>query len=678
MKRLIDCGNKLIGKLVSREDLDMLVQEARALEAEGLTPVQAERQAVRDALDQVTRVGEDVLRQIRAQRPQAYRQASDFWNKETIRKAGMVPPPLPRFVTEGMPVPETPVEAPRARAEVPSEAIVTSHNTNGGSTVNAVHGDLAYTNSFSVSIFPDLTTTVPGKNITPEQVNEFAAKVQALGIDTGSPNISIGTWYDTESDTTFIDVAFTTTDRAQAIALGQQFNQKAIFDLNAMSEIATGGTGTAEGGLPSIEERLGMASPVGYVPSREAAQAAPVPAAPAPAEGGLPRGEEGGLPEAGRVQEEGQPTEPDQVAPPLSDAAQATVNSLPDEQRTGAQKAFTRDDTDPYADHQRRRGEPVSTRKDKPVAPEKNTKLIADASRYGLFDKTPAEIFANIANDPKQPRWIRLLADLFVQLGLTENLNIRAVNTPEAVWAGLYVINHETGKAEVLINLSYGKNWPDLARRLLHETMHHATLIKLEADESSLQPAEVAAKRELERIFDYVRSDTKAFKGEALKYGASGSLREFVSEIFANADLRARLNAASPDGKVSLWQRFVDSVRRLLGGGDQMRQGSLLEAAIREALNVAGSPRVETTPRMAVAAQADLSRAARLANAFPGLQEKINATVAPMAAEHNMGISKADQVERATDYDAAFYAPAERKLLEPDRKSTRLNSSHRL
>ena len=84
-------------------------------------------------------------------------------------------------------------------------------------------------------------------------------------------------------------------------------------------------------------------------------------------------------------------------------------------------------------------------------------------------------------------------------------------------------------------------------------------MIKLEGDNANLTPGELSAKRELEKIFDYVRSNEKVFAGEAARYGAAGSLREFVSEVFANPDLRARLNAARPDGKVSLWQRFVDS-----------------------------------------------------------------------------------------------------------------------
>jgi hypothetical protein len=202
-----------------------------------------------------------------------------------------------------------------------------------------------------------------------------------------SPNVSIGTWYDQETDTTFLDISFTTTDRERAIELGRQFNQKAIYDLNALEEIPTGGTGEALAGLPSIEERLGILFQPGYISApyageqaqaTPAARGTPAKAAPETFGGGAEevRQELGGIPE-----EEPQP---------LSDEAQEAVNSLPEEQRNTAQKAFARDDRDPLADDERRRGEPVTKRtKSKPVTPEKNTKLVADASKYGVFDKTP-------------------------------------------------------------------------------------------------------------------------------------------------------------------------------------------------------------------------------------------------------------------------------------------------
>ena len=264
----------------------------------------------------------------------------------------------------------------------------------------------------------------------------------------------------------------------------------------------------------------------------------------------------------GGVHEEVPPSEhvapPEIPAAPISDAAQEVVNSLPEEQRNAAQKAFARDDRDPLADAQRSRGEPVAKRKGQPVTPEKNTKLVEELSKYGVFDKSPEQVLQNIASDPKAPRWKRLLADVFAQLGLGDGVSFRVVNTPNATWPALYVFNKETGKAEILINLSYKG---DLASRILHELMHHGTLLKLTGRESDLTPAELDAKRALQKIFEDIRSRPE-FKG---LYGAS-SLQEFVSEIFANDELRAKLDTIKPDGKVSLLQRIIDAISRMLVG----------------------------------------------------------------------------------------------------------------
>ena len=324
MKRLVDCLGKT-SKLINKADADALVLAARALEAEGMSPIAAEQQVVKDAQAAAISNGASILSQIRAQRPQAYQQATDFWNRETLRKA-VEATLLPRFVTEGG-VTEAPAEGVPA-APVPVDQILAVHNApdSTGSTVNAVHGDLGGTNSYSFSIFPDLTDTVPGKIITAEQINKFAAKAQAAGIDVSSQNISIGTWYDRETDTTFLDVAFTTTDRAEAIRLGNRFNQKAVFDLSTYTDIPLEGTGIAPENLPSIAERIGVLFQPGYDVGRHAeptttqAQGAPsAPGAPAPAQGTVAGGAQGGQPEVGGVHEEVPSSE--RVAPPEIPAA---------------------------------------------------------------------------------------------------------------------------------------------------------------------------------------------------------------------------------------------------------------------------------------------------------------------------------------------------------------------
>jgi hypothetical protein len=105
-------------------------------------------------------------------------------------------------------------------------------------------------------MFPDLTTIIPGKDITPEQVKEFADKVEEAGVDLSSPKVSIGTWFDADSGQTYLDVTATLPDRGKAVGLGQTFNQKAVFDLSNFETIETGGTGEAEASMPSIKERM--------------------------------------------------------------------------------------------------------------------------------------------------------------------------------------------------------------------------------------------------------------------------------------------------------------------------------------------------------------------------------------------------------------------------------------
>ena len=117
---------------------------------------------------------------------------------------------------------------------------------------------------------------------------------------------------------------------------------------------------------------------------------------------------------------------------------------------------------------------------------------------------------------------------------------------------------------------------------------------------------------------------------------------------------------------MSLWERFTSAVMNLLFGDRAaiMRPGSMLENAIREAINVAGSPSVETSPNQIAAMHERNSRAAREANEHPNFQEEIANLVAPMA--DNMGISEADQIERELDHDAAFYSDTERAVIEAD------------
>jgi hypothetical protein len=644
MKNLRDCVGKIYGKIIAKEDADQLFRDVEALVQRGLTPIQAELQAVQDALDGATANGEKILNQIAQQRPQTADLAVKFWNRQTVRPQGTIEPVQAEPVSPAEVGAPAEVVAPVAPAPViPHQEITDAHNfgpaDQGGSTINAVHGDLGgREGNYSVSIFPEFTWVVPGRLITPEQVAEFEARLRAKGINPATPNLSIGTWYNPATNETQFDLAITTTNRERAIALGFQYNQIAIFDLGNFSDIPTGGTGEAVGGLPMVAERLASVAAwgetsIGERPTTTEAPGAGVQGRPA-TEGAAPPAEPAGAqpihaglnevpPEAPSGPEAAAATSPDLVSPPLTDEQQAVVDSLPEGQRAAAQAAFQVDNRDLLADQQRKGGGTAKKRRSKPVAPEKNTKLLKDLSKYGAFDQDTSTVLDRIANDKTLPKWKRMIADLFNQLGLFDNIDIRVVNTPSATWKGLFVPTR-TGRNQLLINLSH-KN-ADVVGTIIHEIAHHGTKAILEAAEDTLTPAQIQAKRQLEKILDRVRglSGFEAWQNH--------SLVEFVAEIFENEDLRALLDATKPDGKVSFMTQIRAVIGQLLGAlgfKQSMRAGNLLDEAIGQAINIAGTAMAsrDITP---AALKERNARLAELANEFPAAQEALADLVAPV------------------------------------------------
>ena len=131
-----------------------------------------------------------------------------------------------------------------------------AHKENGGSTYNNYFGNVTGP-YFMVSIFPELSRTVNGRDITKKDLEEYRAANQEL-LDKDN-HLAVGTWYDSENNITYLDVsvAVPANKREEAIKLGKQYNQKAIFDLTTFEDIPTGGTGEAiVEGAQTIDERL--------------------------------------------------------------------------------------------------------------------------------------------------------------------------------------------------------------------------------------------------------------------------------------------------------------------------------------------------------------------------------------------------------------------------------------
>ena len=119
---------------------------------------------------------------------------------------------------------------------------VSEHKAEGGSTFTTDGKKLE--KGFSVSTHVDLTKSIPGKEITEQDIADFIeTNKMLLGVD---PSLSIGTWYNEKTNTSMIDVVSIEPDLNKAIALGEKHNQIAIYSLSARHAINTGGTGKSE------------------------------------------------------------------------------------------------------------------------------------------------------------------------------------------------------------------------------------------------------------------------------------------------------------------------------------------------------------------------------------------------------------------------------------------------
>ncbi len=95
---------------------------------------------------------------------------------------------------------------------------------------------------------------------------------------------------------------------------------------------------------------------------------------------------------------------------------------------------------------------------------------------------------------------------------------------------------------------------------VLHELIHAATLNALRRPMSALNAAQQAARRELESMFKYVKSN----KALARAYGRE-NVEEFASELLSNKVLQEKLKDVKWYGGGNMFTRFVNRVLAMLG-----------------------------------------------------------------------------------------------------------------
>lgn len=124
-------------------------------------------------------------------------------------------------------------DVPVKRATNAPQVVAETHNKQGGSTIDLKTGKPT-TKGFAISPYPDRTVKIPGKEISPEQIQEYAEQNKDLLEQKGH---TIGTWFNEEDGNTYLDVTITEASKEKALKLGEEKEQIAIFDLEKFEEI---------------------------------------------------------------------------------------------------------------------------------------------------------------------------------------------------------------------------------------------------------------------------------------------------------------------------------------------------------------------------------------------------------------------------------------------------------
>lgn len=92
----------------------------------------------------------------------------------------------------------------------------------------------------------------PGTVFLPADNVEVAAKEIAKFLNDHPDVKHLGGWYNPEDQKVYLDIVDIVADRDEAVRLGSKRNQIAVFDLDTMSEINTGGTGEDQQAGPDL------------------------------------------------------------------------------------------------------------------------------------------------------------------------------------------------------------------------------------------------------------------------------------------------------------------------------------------------------------------------------------------------------------------------------------------
>ena len=124
--------------------------------------------------------------------------------------------------------------------------VLSAARKSGGGTFNPKALMRSVTSGYVVSEQPQASFSKPLKSLTESDIDSWMGKNDAI---LKKPGNNVGVWHDTESGQVWLDVVRvypnTSAGKSKAISSGVKHNQIAIFHLDSMTEVNTGGSGQA-------------------------------------------------------------------------------------------------------------------------------------------------------------------------------------------------------------------------------------------------------------------------------------------------------------------------------------------------------------------------------------------------------------------------------------------------
>ncbi len=188
-----------------------------------------------------------------------------------------------------------------------------------------------------------------------------------------------------------------------------------------------------------------------------------------------------------------------------------------------------------------------------------------EVERLELESDDPASVikaFKKIANDKRASKESRTAAKLLLRnKNLIMGVEFRIRKSGNG-YAGKY-IRYDDGTHAVELYLD-GHGAGGVEGVLLHEYVHALTAVVLTAPDSSLTPAQRAARDELIAVFEEAQAAVLASDNSAFAPSVE-NVSEFVAHVFTSPEFQAFLKThKTADTQTNFFQRIMDSILRFL------------------------------------------------------------------------------------------------------------------